>query len=258
MRAVVTNDDGIESVGLRALARAAVTVGLDVTVAAPSWDSSGASASLTAVEEDGRVPFDEHVWDDVPGARLLGVRAAPGFIARMAVRGAFGDPPDVVLSGINAGPNTGHAVLHSGTVGAALTASTHGCRAIAFSLGVGEHLHWDTAEEVAAVVIPWIARAEPAVVLNVNVPNVARPDLRGIAAAELARFGAVQTNVTEVGQGYVKLAYRDVDAELEPGTDAAFLASGNATITPLAPVCAAPDVDTAALLLEANETLAAR
>lgn len=257
MRAVVTNDDGVESPGLRALARAAIACGLDVTVAAPSWDSSGASASLTAVEHDGRVLIEEDRWELVPGARVFGVQAAPAFIARIAVRGAFGEPPDVVLSGINAGPNTGHAVLHSGTVGAALTAATHGCRALAVSLETGPQLYWDTAEDVAGVVIPWILDAEPGVVLNVNVPAVPRDALRGIAAGDLARFGAVQTNITEVGQGYVKLGYRDVDAHHEPGTDAALLDDRFASVTPLLPVCRATDVDTAELLRSANELLAA-
>jgi 5'-nucleotidase len=239
MRALVTNDDGVESEGLRALARAATQVGLAVTVAAPSWDSSGASASLTAVERDGRVLVDERDWEDLPAARVYGVDAAPGFIARMGVRGAFGLTPQVVLSGVNAGPNTGHAVLHSGTVGAALTAATHECRAVAVSLDVGGPRHWETATAVARVVIPCALDAEPATVLNVNVPNVPLSELRGIRSADLARFGAVQTTVTEVGQGYVQLGYHDVEAEHEPGTDAALVAAGYATVTPLLPVCEA-------------------
>ena len=58
MRALITNDDGVESRGIRTLARVAVEAGLETTVAAPSWDSSGAAASLTAVERDGRFLLD--------------------------------------------------------------------------------------------------------------------------------------------------------------------------------------------------------
>src|SRR5687768_6804026 len=118
MRVLVTNDDGIDSPGILALARAALEVGLDVTVAAPSWDSSGASASLTAVERDGRFLLSKETLPGLDGVRAFGVEAAPAFIVRAAVRGAFGPEPDLVLSGVNHGPNTGHAVLHSGTVGA--------------------------------------------------------------------------------------------------------------------------------------------
>src|SRR5919106_1774673 len=128
-RALVTNDDGIDSAGIGMLARAAADAGLEVTVAAPSWDSSGASASLTAVEEDGRFLVESRTpdgagEDDHSDAEWYAVEAAPAFIVRAGVEGAFGEPPDVVLSGINLGQNTGAAVLHSGTVGAVLTAAT--------------------------------------------------------------------------------------------------------------------------------------
>src|SRR5947209_10702198 len=116
--ALVTNDDGVDSPGIRALAAVAVRSGLDVVVAAPSWNSTGASASLTAVEKDGRFLVEDRTFDELPDLPVFAVEGAPAFIVRAAVRGAFGDPPDIVLSGINWGTNTGHAVLHSGTVGA--------------------------------------------------------------------------------------------------------------------------------------------
>ncbi len=77
---------------------------------------------------------------------------------------------------------------------------------------------------------------------GIDSPNVAPEELRGIERARLASSGAVQTVVTEPGAGYVKLAYRGVDAELEPGTDAALLAGGFASFTPLRPVCEADEV----------------
>jgi 5'-nucleotidase len=247
MRALITNDDGILSEGLHQLAHAAISLGLDVTVAAPSWDSSGASASLTAVQSEGRVLVHTEDIAGLDGHTVLGVEGSPAFIVRAAASGAFGDPPQIVLSGINNGPNTGHSVLHSGTVGAALTSSTYGLPSAAFSIGVGAAPHWDTAVRVACSVIGWLVAAKPGIVLNVNVPNIAPDALRGLAPATLASFGAVQTNVTEVGKGYVKLAYTDVDAELEPGTDAALLADGYAAVTPLTAVCEAAGVDVGAL-----------
>ena len=112
MRALITNDDGIDATGLRTLAAAAVGAGYEVVVAAPSWDSSGASASLTSVERDGR--FLVHEVDLGGVGRAVGVEAAPAFIARAAVHEAFGPAPDLLLSGVNHGLNCGHAVLHSG------------------------------------------------------------------------------------------------------------------------------------------------
>lgn len=248
MRAVVTNDDGVDSPGVHALAAVANELGLEVVLAAPAWDSSGASASLTSVEEDGRFLIEERVLEHpgLDGVRVIGVHAAPAFIVRAAASGAFGPPPDIVLSGINRGRNTGHAILHSGTVGAALTGSTHGCRGLAVSLDVDEMsdpVHWDTAAVVANRALSWLVDVDRDVVLNVNVPNLALDDMRGIVRAKLASFGAVQTNVTEVGKGYVRLAHEQIDAEGEPGTDAALLAGGYASVTPLISVCEASGVD---------------
>jgi 5'-nucleotidase len=246
-RVLVTNDDGIESPGLHALARLARDLGLDVVVAAPAWDSSGASASLTAVQEGGRVLVEPITLPALEGVTAFAAQAAPGFIALTASRGAFGAPPDLVVSGINRGPNTGHAILHSGTVGAALTASTHGCRAMAVSLGVGEPPQWRTAVEVAGRVLRWLVDADAGLVLNVNVPNVSVSELRGLRRARLAAFGAVQTNVTKLDQGYVRLSYSDIDAVYEPGTDAQLLDAGYATVTALLAVCEAHGADLAAL-----------
>lgn len=243
MRTLITNDDGIDSPGIRVLAGVAIRAGLDVVIAAPSWDSSGASASLTAVEHDGRLLFEERELDDVD-APAYAVEAAPAFIVRAAATGAFGPAPDLVLSGVNLGPNTGHAVLHSGTVGAALTGWTNGARAMAISVEVGPSIHWDTVVSVASVTLRWVMDSEAANILNVNVPNVAPEDLAGIRRAKLAAFGAVQATITERGQGWVSLSYTGVDADHEPGTDAALLAAGVATFTPLRAVCESEDVNT--------------
>lgn len=78
MRALVTNDDGIDSTGLRALARVATEAGLDVVVAAPDTEYSGSSASLTAPEQDGKLLMHEK---SLPGLDGVGVEATPGFIA---------------------------------------------------------------------------------------------------------------------------------------------------------------------------------
>src|SRR5690348_15590289 len=169
LRCLVTNDDGIGSEGVRVLALVALEAGLDVVVAAPMQECSGASASITAVEQDGRFVVESRTLPGLDEAcAVLAVGGLPAFIALTGMRGAFGPPPDVVLSGINNGPNTGYAVLHSGTVGAALTASTFGARALAVSLNVRTRTvsgagiapsarsapHWATAAELARRTLP--------------------------------------------------------------------------------------------------------
>ena len=234
MRVLVTNDDGIRSDGLHTLAGVAARAGLDVVVAAPHDERSGSSASLVATETRGRLVVHRERLEGL-GVPAYGVEATPAYIAWAGVLGAFGDPPDLVLSGVNRGPNTGHAVLHSGTVGAALTATAHRVPAMAFSVTATEPAHWDTAAEVAARTLDWMLTREerPPVVLNVNVPDVPPADLRGIVAAPLASFGAVQADVAEVGEGFVTLTFSDIDATSEPGTDAGLQVSGWATVTPI-------------------------
>jgi 5'-nucleotidase len=268
LRCLVTNDDGIGSEGLRVLALVALEAGLEVVVAAPMQECSGASASITAVEQDGHFVVEPRV---LPGleeaAAVLAVGGLPAFIALTGMRGAFGPAPDVVLSGINNGPNTGYAVLHSGTAGAALTASTFGARAMAVSLNVRMRSpsgagvapsasappHWETAAEFARRALPALLSSAPGTVLNVNAPNITLAEVVGFRRARLARFGAVQTNVSERGEGFFKVALAEIEAEYEPGTDAALIASGYATITPLQAVCEAdavelPDLPAGALL----------
>jgi 5'-nucleotidase len=248
--ALVTNDDGITSEGLRHLATAAVAAGLDFIVAAPREESSGSSAALSAVQEDGKVLIERLELDGLDGVPIYAVSALPAFIALLASRGAFGEAPDVVLSGVNRGANTGRAVLHSGTVGAALTGRTYGSRAIAVSLAMDlatsgdptAALHWETAAELARLAIPRLLDGTADIVVNLNVPNLPANRLRGVRSASLAPFGAVQTSVAEIGEGYVQLTVADMDPSGEPDTDAALLAAGYATVTLLNPLCErAPD-----------------
>lgn len=245
---LVTNDDGIDSPGLHALAGLAADLGLQVLVAAPDRESSGVAASLAAVEEGGRVVVLPREVDGLTDVLALSVQAAPAFIVRAALHEAFGPAPDLVISGINKGPNTGHAVLHSGTVGAAMTAATYGRPALAVSLGgEGDHWHWDTAVEVARPVLNWLAERRERTVLNLNVPNAPLAQVRGLRRAPLASFGAVQAKVAEVGYGYVTLEYREVDPMVEPDSDAGLLARHWACVTPLVPLCEAPAVDLSGL-----------
>jgi 5'-nucleotidase len=236
VRILITNDDGIEAPGIAELARS-VAGDHEVVVAAPAWNSSGASASITGVSVDGRLVVEDVRMELPAGATAIAVESSPAMIVRAGLQGAFGPPPDLVLSGINDGPNTGHAILHSGTVGAALTAATHGCKAAAFSLGIGAVEDYRAAVSLVGPVLDWICAEDGPITLNVNVPPVAAEDLRGLRVAPLASFGAVQTQVTERGQGYVGLRFEAVDPAAEPDSDACLLAAGYATFTTLRPVC---------------------
>ncbi|WP_152188504.1 5'/3'-nucleotidase SurE [Georgenia satyanarayanai] len=234
MRVLITNDDGILSPGLVVLAHVALEAGCDVVVAAPHRQYSGASASLTAQEVDGRLALVDARPPGLPdGVPAFGVKAAPALIAFVAAYGAFGQRPDLVLSGVNLGANTGRATLHSGTVGAALSAATQGIPALAVSIASAEPQHWDTARLVTTHAFAWLREQGPDEerVLNVNVPDIPADQLRGLRPARLASFGAVQARVKEKGKNYVMLTYSGVDAVEEPGSDHNLLTRGWATAT---------------------------
>jgi 5'-nucleotidase len=246
MRALITNDDGIGSVGLRVLARAAVAAGLEVTVAAPDSERSGSGAAISALEPGGRLLLAEQSLDGLDGVRAFAVRATPALIAFVATSGVFGSVPDIVLSGINHGPNAGQAVLHSGTVGAALTAASHGIPALAISLAAAAPAHWDAAGAAAARALDWfVPRATEPVVANVNLPDRPTDELRGFRAARLAAFGAVQARVlaktTAPGSGSIPVTFTRPAGEPAPDTDLALLRQGWATVTVLRGLCECDD-----------------
>ncbi|EOD63702.1 5'/3'-nucleotidase SurE, partial [Amycolatopsis vancoresmycina] len=201
-------------------------------------------AGLSGAGGDGRIAVDRRDLPGLPGVPAHAVAAHPGLIVLAAAQGAFGDPPDVVLSGVNHGANVGRAVLHSGTVGAALTASLNGARALAVSLDVGLEPplrpHWDTAVAVAATLFDRLAGLPPGAVLNLNVPD--RAEAGPPQRAGLAEFGTVRTRVEHTGDGAISLAAVVVEGELPPDSDARLLAEGHPTVTALRSVTEDPGV----------------
>ncbi len=253
MIALVTNDDGIDSSGLRVLAATAREVGMDLLVAAPRVENSGASASLTILREGGRLAVQDTTLDEIDTLRCVAVESTPAFIVWAAVAGAFGPVPDVVLSGVNHGPNTGQAVLHSGTVGAVLTGANQGLPGVAFSNVAAVPAHLGDGAEVIRQVLSWLVDDAPApsadpLALNVNLPDLPADKIRGIRPAVLAAFGAVQAHVGGLGEGFVTMTFAAPETSLVAGTDAALLAQGGATVTPLAAPWAVDGVDLAGLV----------
>jgi 5'-nucleotidase len=250
MRVLVTNDDGIDSPGLHALVRVALSAGHDVVVAAPIEEASGAGAGLSAVDAEGRIVVEPRTLDG--GVPAYAVAASPAFIVLLATQSAFGPPPDLVLSGINRGANTGLAVLHSGTVGAAFTAVNNGCRAMAVSVNCGysgdADPRWETAAAIATDLLPLVCGDDTGFVLNVNAPNCDLGDVRGVRRATLATFGVVQLAVLEQGHGYVRMSLEQSSADLEAGSDEAWLLDGYATATPIRPTTEATDIPLAGLV----------
>lgn len=232
MRILVTNDDGIDAPGIAMLARA-LAERHDVVVAAPDRDMSGSSAGIARFGGAQEIVFTPRAipaFGDVPAFTIA---AGPGLAVLTGCLGAFGDPPDLVVSGINAGANLGHSILHSGTVGAVLTAQSFGVRGLAVSAARGDPWRWDTACRYALMMTGWLAELPPRTAINLNVPALPLEEVRGLRAAMLDRFGTIRIALAEESSGPLQIELRDGAVDPEPGTDSALLAQGFATYTAL-------------------------
>lgn len=228
-RVLVTNDDGFDAPGIRELAHA-LSREFDVTVAAPDTDRSGAGTGIGHFDATAGIPMRRV---DIGIERAFALDGPPGLAVMAAALGAFGDPFPVVVSGINAGRNTGQSVIHSGTVGAALTARTFGSHGLAVSLEPSDPWHWETAAEIALAATRWIAsREREPIAINLNVPGVEIDQVVGLQAAELDRFGYFRVAVAdESGQKLEFELSAERDTPAAEGSDTWLLQQRYATIT---------------------------
>jgi len=233
---LVTNDDGVAAPGLAALAAAAAGIG-HVVVVAPADDRSGAGAAVAPAWLGEGIRLATVVVDGLGPA--YSVDGPPALCVLAGVSGGLGVRPRMVVSGINRGPNTGLAIIHSGTVGAALTAGNLGFPALAVSIDSTDPRHFETAAAVAASAMGWLLQAPAGTVLNVNVPDLPFHQVRGVREAPLARYGTVEATMQAVGDRtdhtlHLRLGPGGVASDA--GTDAALLAAGFVTVTCVAGV----------------------
>ena len=233
MRLLVTNDDGIESEGIQVLTRHLAEAGHDLMVVAPDRNYSGSGASLGDLRPDAPLKVKRVRLDDSPDVDAWALAGPPALTVVAARLGAFGAPPDLVVSGINAGLNTGRSILHSGTVGAALTAQNFGFSGLAVSLDLGDQWYWDTAAALAVDLLDRVARGPARSVLNLNVPACPPEEVRGVRWARLAPFGAVRAAVTERSDEEVHFELATTGYEAEADTDQGTVDAGWAAITTL-------------------------
>lgn len=179
MRILLTNDDGIYAPGLRALRQELKALGT-VTVVAPATEQSAAGHSVTLLtpllvnevfEDDGKTPFG---W---------AVEGRPADCVKLALLELLPEPPDVIVSGLNAGSNAGINVLYSGTVAAAIEGAFYHHTAIACSLEYEKKIYdFPTAARHARRVVEQILANRPAKgsLFNVNVPVLENGPIRGV------------------------------------------------------------------------------
>lgn len=184
MRILLCNDDGIHAPGIAALHEAVRGLG-DLHVVAPDVERSAAGHAITLSDPIKCLPVEK-----IDGFSGYAISGTPADCVKLAVRALMEDaPPDLVLSGINLGSNTGISVLYSGTVSAATESAILGIPGVAFSLCTYVDPEWDMAKRVATEITRKIMDhpIPPGVLLNVNMPNMPYDELKGFKVTRMGR-----------------------------------------------------------------------
>lgn len=233
MRILLTNDDGINAEGLAVLERVARTLSDDIWVVAPETDQSGLAHSLTLSE-----PLRLRQVSD----RQFALRGTPTDCVIMAVRDVLDRPPDLVLSGVNAGVNIADGITYSGTVAGAIEGTLLGIRSIAISQGYrsseGRVVPWETAEALAPELLSKLIDIDmpQGSFLNVNFPYCTPEEADGVIVTSQGKVvHGIDLDRREDGRGFpyywLRFSYRA--PEHVEGTDLAVLASNRVSVTPL-------------------------
>ena len=225
---LVCNDDGIHSPGIAALENSLERVG-DIYTVAPDREQNAMSHALTLHR-----PL--RVQEVAP--RRLAVDGTPTDCVKLALTGLLSVRPDIVVSGINKGPNLGDDVIYSGTVSAAVESALLGVPAIAISLATFEKNDFQPAANFAAALLSHISRSTipPETLLNVNVPPLPEREIRGWRLTRQGKRHYSENIVERVdprGRKYYWIGGDDLGFSEEAGTDCMAVKEGYVSVTPL-------------------------
>jgi len=237
MNILVTNDDGIQSPGIWALAKELSKVG-NVLLVAPDKQQSGVGTSVSFTRDSVTV---NEVPSEIPGVKAFSISGTPSDCVILGIKRITQVHIDLLVSGINLGPNVGNDIPYSGTVMATLAGYFRKIPSMAVSLAFKdrtEEHRFDIAARFAATLAESIksGSVNTDAILNVNVPNLPAEKIKGIMATRAAGFGYVRLG-QETGKGKVA-AYETTigkpeKASLEENTDVWAIDAGYISITPV-------------------------
>ncbi|MCC6417505.1 MAG: 5'/3'-nucleotidase SurE [Gemmataceae bacterium] len=235
MRILLTNDDGVYAPGLRALRKELQKLG-DVTVVAPVGEQSAVGHSITLLTP----LLVQEVLDEQNQPMGWAVEGRPADCVKLALLELLRDPPDLIVSGLNAGSNAGINVLYSGTVAAAVEGSFFHCTSVAVSLEYTKPkpLDFPRAAGLARRVIEQILDQRPpgGSLFNVNIPSFDKGSIRGIRSASqnIAPYRETfDRRIDPRGRVYFWSNPDFSCPSPHPDTDVTALGEGYVTVTPL-------------------------
>ncbi len=226
---VLSNDDGFDAPGLRALIDALQPIA-DVIVAAPAAEQSGKGHSLLL-----RDPIFVTERKQAQGPSWYAIDAPPASCVRLAVESLLPRRPDLVISGVNRGDNLGATVYHSGTLGPAREAAIVGIPSIAVSLRGDAEADYRAAAEYIRQLVEQLKGKEvlkPGLFLNVNVPAGERKGVRIVRLSTKPRHDTFEKRTSPRGRVYYWPDWRQLEEE-EEGTDVWAFVRGYITVTPM-------------------------
>ena len=217
MKLLISNDDGIYALGIRALANTLAQAGHDVTVVCPDRERSATGHGLT-LHQPIRAEIVESVF--LKDVRAWACDGTPSDCVKLALWALLESPPDLVLSGINQGANVGTEVLYSGTVSAAMEGVIEGIPSLAFSLASYTSREFQHAAEFAKKIVSQLAEQPlpELMLLNINIPPVTAAEIAGVVFTRqgVRRYVDVfERRVDPRGKNYYWLT-GEVQEDLEP------------------------------------------
>ena len=224
----VTNDDGFDAKGIQILQRALRGLG-EVFVCAPESEQSASSHSLTVRQKIATYKVDEGRYK---------VAGTPTDSVLLGIQGILGRMPDLLISGINHGPNMGEDVTYSGTVAAAIEGTMLGVPSLAISCLQRTIHSEELLERIARTVVETALRlgVPSGCLLNVNIPD---PDVAPVKGVRITKLGSraydnlLDEEKGENGQVFYTVGGTDPIWKLDEGTDIAAVRMGYVSITPL-------------------------
>ncbi|OGB89307.1 5'/3'-nucleotidase SurE [candidate division WOR-1 bacterium RIFCSPHIGHO2_01_FULL_53_15] len=227
-RILLTNDDGISAAGIQALYKAVKGIG-DVTIVAPDSERSAVGHAITLSDPLRVNQLDKNIYSTT---------GTPADCVKLAVRAILKQKPDLVISGINLGPNTGFSVLYSGTVSGATEGVILGIPSMAISLGTFTKPDYTFAAQFARkIALMVIKKGLPkGILLNVNVPAVVKSKVKGVKITRQSKRAFIEKfdkRTDPHGRIYYWLSGEVIDLEGEQDSDIDAINQGYVSITPL-------------------------
>ena len=226
MRILISNDDGYQADGIIQLAKSLGEIA-EVIVVAPSENKSAASSSLTIGKPLKPIQIEKNVY---------AIDATPSDCVHLALCGFIKESIDLVVTGINFGANLGDDVIYSGTVAGAIEGRFLGLPSIAMSLASWECKHFDTAGEIAKLLVAQINKAPLAnnTIINVNVPDIPMTEIKGIRSTRLGNRHKSEPSIQDLkNPSLYWIGENGKEADNGEGTDFHAVSNNFVSVTPL-------------------------